>query len=70
MGVDVAAVHVLDTGRDIPESELPLATQRFFRASNAQGHGSGLGLGLDLRLAIVHPSHAAIRGAVAGPGVR
>jgi len=41
-------LHVSDNGPGMPEDELPQATQRFFRASNARGAGAGLGL------AIVH----------------
>lgn len=47
-GPHTVSLSVCDTGPGIPPHELPHATQRFFRASNACGQGSGLGL------AIVH----------------
>lgn len=50
VGVRVEAgeccIEVTDEGPGIPEDELPLVTQRFFRASNAQGAGTGLGLAI------------------------
>lgn len=38
--------EVQDDGPGIPEEELAKVRERFFRGSNAQGHGSGLGLSI------------------------
>ena len=67
---DMAAVHVLDTGPGIPESELPLATQRFFRASNAQGQGSGLGLAIVQSIASRHQGRLLLAREPGGGGLR
>ena len=44
-GHDVT-VWVADSGRGVPEDELPLLVNRFFRASSAVGQGTGLGLAI------------------------
>ena len=46
------AVYVDDEGPGIPEDEIPLVTNRFFRGRNKSALGSGLGLSIvDLALA-------------------
>jgi len=48
---DHLQVEVIDTGRGIPESDLPHVTQELFRASNVhEVPGSGLGLALADRI--------------------
>lgn len=45
-GVDSLAVSVDDDGPGIPEDEIPLVTNRFFRGRNKSPLGSGLGLSI------------------------
>ena len=48
---DALAVYVDDEGPGIPEDEIPLVTNRFFRGRNKSALGSGLGLSIvDLAL--------------------
>lgn len=57
MEASTAWVSVSDTGPGIPESELPMVTQRFYRASNTQGRGSGLGLAIVQAITTRHHGH-------------
>lgn len=43
---DEVTVWVEDSGRGVPERDLPLLTNRFFRASGTVGQGTGLGLAI------------------------
>lgn len=45
---DGATLMVKDTGLGIPESEIPLVFQRFYRVRRSEGEGAGSGLGLAL----------------------
>ncbi len=53
-------IEVRDTGIGIPQSELPLLFNRFFRASTAQERelpGTGLGLAISQSIAEAHGTH-------------
>lgn len=64
-------VTVTDTGRGIPENELALVTQRFYRtaASRAGDGGSGLGLSIASEIAALHGSRLTLTSRV-GVGTR
>lgn len=65
-----ACIEVADTGPGIPEAELPLATQRFFRASNTRGQGSGLGLAIAQSIALRHRGRLLLSAASGEGGLR
>jgi signal transduction histidine kinase len=69
---DQVHVQVEDTGRGIPEEEIPLVTQRFYqiqRNGGAEPKGSGLGLSIAAEIAELHASSLDIQSA-AGQGTR
>lgn len=45
-GKNLTTVWVSDTGPGVPDDELPMIVDRFFRASTADGVGTGLGLSI------------------------
>lgn len=58
-----AGVQVEDTGIGIPEDELPLVTQRFYRVDRdgeASDGGSGLGLAITAEIAELHDTELVI----------
>lgn len=48
------AVEVLDTGRGVPEADIPRLFDRFFRAASVDVEGSGLGLSIAAAVAKSH----------------
>ena len=67
---DGARLEVRDSGPGIPEAELPLVFDRFFRGTNVAMLASGSGLGLAIARSIVEMHGGRITAASAvGPGV-
>jgi len=69
---DQVHVQVEDTGRGIPDDEVPLVTQRFYqiqRDGSKDPEGSGLGLSIAAEIAELHASALDIDSAV-GKGTR
>lgn len=58
LAADGAALELVDDGPGIPESELPLVTQRFFRGAARTSRGEGTGLGLAIAVAAAESSYA------------
>jgi signal transduction histidine kinase len=60
----MVALDVVDEGRGIPEDEIDMVTQKFFRGRNAGTGGSGLGLAIVQRIVRDHHGSLAIRSVV------
>jgi signal transduction histidine kinase len=60
-------IAVSDDGRGIPDSEKPLAAERFYRGeAGRDAGGTGLGLSLVAAVARLHGGHVALRDASPG----
>lgn len=50
---DQVCIHVKDTGRGIPEEELPYIFNSFYRAKNSTNHSGGTGIGLSFTKEVI-----------------
>jgi two-component system phosphate regulon sensor histidine kinase PhoR len=53
LGMQHMRVNVRDTGRGIPEKDLPRIFEKFYRVADSEGYATGTGLGLSIVKQIV-----------------
>jgi two-component system, OmpR family, sensor kinase len=64
-----AVVKITDTGPGVPEDELNLVFNRFYRANPSASEGSGLGLSIVAALAARNGAEVRLQNRVPGPGL-